>query len=63
MSEKQVPYIVNGTQIFRLDRSTVHRSPGAGYHVCKNSNQRGAKVMTMGEHRNGKDINKHRGTE
>ncbi len=58
MSEKQVPYIVNGTQIFRLDRSTIHRSPGASYHVRKNSNQRRAKVITMGQNQNRKDKSK-----
>ena len=58
MSEKQVPYIINGTQIFRLDRSTIHRSPGAGYHARKNSNQRRAKVITMGQNQNRKDKSK-----
>ena len=58
MSEKQVPYIINGTRIFRLDRSTIHRSPGASYHACKNSNQRWAKVITMGQNQNRKDKSK-----
>ena len=58
MSEKQVPYIVNGTQIFRLDRSTIHSSHGASYQACKNSNQRRAKVITMGQNKNRKDKSK-----